>query len=106
MTDPLVEVLTRIAVALEKLGSNQERSKDGTPFPWQKVSSRVRFRFAMDNKPDTFFGKTWPLTCEDLVDLGCRYLTRNARIRGVGAKAGEEIAAVLDIMGFKNWQDT
>ena len=108
MADPLVEVLTRIAVALEKLGSNQECSKDGTPFPWNQVSGRVRVRvrYAVENYGlRDFVNMTWPLSCEDLTSIEFRHFTQSF-IRGIGVQAGLEIAAKLDELGFKNWQDT
>jgi hypothetical protein len=108
MTDPIVEVLTRVAVALEKLVASQDCSKDGTPFPWNQVSGRVRIRvrYAVENFGlRDFANMTWPLTCEDLVDIGFRHFTESF-IRGIGVQAGLEIATKLDELGFKHWQDT
>lgn len=76
-----------------------------TPFPWNRVSTRCRAflqEAVQSDKHDQFDGATWPLMCEDLVNLGRQYLLR-CGIRNWGKKSADEITAVLKELGFESW---
>lgn len=109
----MILILERIATALEvivaSLAQSQPQSLDSrdctvtTPFPWERVSVRCRkyLRAAViQNWMNQFHGRQWPLSCEDLVAIGCDELLI---IRNFGPKSAKEIAFILDELGFKDW---
>ena len=120
---PIVMLLERITVALEKIAGEHERQhagntanveakalpRESTPFPWCEVSPRcktnLRRFWARDDRDGLYKWRTkytWPFSCEDLVEIGFESL---CAARNWGTKSGEEINAILCRMGFSSGSD-
>lgn len=101
-----MDALERIADALERIAicmelRNASKNKQ-TPFPWHEIPLHVWKRIKKDvmDPPSYSVLKnfTWPLSCEDLVNLGPGILSE---CRMVGKKRLDVIGAKLDELGFK-----
>lgn len=108
-----VVLLERIAVALEKLAATSQLSADKVPsrtaFPWDRVSVRCRrhLRRAVEyDRDDMFLGRKWPLSCEDLMEIGFDHLVNEMPIRNWSKKSAEEIVPVMAELGFADWRAT
>jgi|688.fasta_scaffold00460_37 hypothetical protein len=92
-------VLLRIAEALERIANELEKhspSPQGrTPFPWDKVSSRVRncVQEYCESQPTLI----WPLTAEQIRSIGWSGM-RN--VSNFGAGSWKEIEATLRDLGI------
>ena len=79
-----------------------------TRFPWHLVGSRAKHSLRLSIKGvwshEYFDGLNWPLSCEDLVQLGSKHCIRYAR--NFGVKSAGEIADLLDGLGFPDWMDS
>ena len=107
--DPIVVLLERIAVALEIVAGNINQTSDArtrTEFPWDRVSVRCRkyLRLAVQSDRFGYFeGRMWPLSCEDLMEIGFHRLIHDMCIRNWGRKSAEEIVPLMASLGFDNW---
>ena len=109
----IVMWLERIGVALESIAERAEVTKPATPsgsvFPWREVSVRTRRRLrdaVTENRWHVFDEYTWPLSCEDLVELGAERLLNDACIRQWGNVSAAEVGMKLSELGFSyNWLD-
>lgn len=91
----------------------QKPPRESTPFPWCEVSQRcktnLRRFWSREDKDGIYKWKTkysWPLDCEDLVEIGFESL---CDARNWGTKSGEEINSILCRMGFSvgtDWMST
>lgn len=100
-------VMTRIAVALERIADALEDRKRPTmtPFPWNEIKQthrrRIQDHFVAHKGmecPSVFDQMDWPLTCEQICEVGELELREG---RYVGDKVIAEIREVLDRLGFR-----
>jgi hypothetical protein len=111
----LNRLITLIEEARENLEEIEELTRritglptSKTRFPWHLVSSRAKHSLRLAIKGvwsrEYFDGLNWPLSCEDLVQLGSRHCIRYAD--NFGVKSAGEIADLLDKLGFPDWMDS
>lgn len=111
--DQIITLLERIALAIESQALQPaeavKTAQQRTEFPWDAVSARCYkwLRAAVESDSKNYFnGKSWPLSCEDLFELGFRYLTSHIYVRNWSVVSAKEIAAVLKTLGFDGWEKT
>lgn len=79
----------------------REVGKCGTPFPWNKVPVRVvhYIRRDLSDKyrciPDNY---SWPLSCEDFVEIGPEII---GEIKKIGKRSVDAIGEALKELGFR-----
>lgn len=113
----LVALLERIAIALEKIAGTTPESKVSqidkprTAFPWHEVSERCRknLRRLIERTDDWPVPPTWeknyrwPLSCEDLMEIGVH---RCMNARNWANEAAKEVHVIMERLGFPNWIST
>ena len=78
------------------------------PFPWERVTVRCRrnvmFAVKRPSLAGTFSKYSWPLSCEDLFEIG--YCQMVANIRNWSHSSAKEISAILSELGHPGWENT
>ena len=97
------ELLERIAIALERLAiALRKHEKTHTPFPWNEMSAvtfeRVQRGLDKAHWERRLLNYDWPLSCEDLMEIGYSEIKD---MRLVGGKSIKEIEQKLSELGFK-----
>jgi hypothetical protein len=80
------------------------KQQSQTPFPWDRVSTRCRnylHRGVNRDVSGVFRNKKWPLTCEDLIEVGRDYALES---RNWGNRCADEVALILKELGFGEWK--
>jgi len=100
-----LECIYRIAAALERIADREPDEVKRTPFPWEKMSNRTincidRVRGSERDRHKEFQGKTYPLSCEDIVEIGCGNFYE---LKNFGVGGAIEISNELEKLGFHNW---
>jgi len=81
---------------------NQERV---TQFPWSKTNHVMKVKRAVkENLWSIFDDKIFPLTVEDLVELGAKRMEKG--VRYWGKKASKEVAELMKEFGYPDWENT
>ena len=114
LLEDILDAVKRLATACEEIAKqqhqkNQEPAKTRTEFPWYKIRARYSIRVAIrQNKPffdgPRLFDKKlyeWPLSCEDLLEIGWQKLSQ---ISKVGGGTIDLITFELVNLGFDLWR--
>ena len=114
LLEKILDTVNRLATACEQIAKqqhqkNQEPAKARTEFPWNKIRSRQAIRAAIRrNKPffdgPRLFDKKlyeWPLSCEDLLEIGWEKLSEISQVGGVTI---DSIEFELANLGFNLWR--
>lgn len=109
----LLALIERSTVALEAIANKSNGASETktavTPFPWGRVPPRAHnsLREAAVRHPEEFPGKSWPWSCEDLCEMGRRFLVGPPGVRKFGYMSALEIAEVLKDLGVHpDWMST
>lgn len=108
----VIELLTRIAVALESMAAKDEPIKTAsgaqatrTDFPFESLRYRTQKNLRRFRSNREFDGHPipWPLTCEDFMRIGAIEISKT---QNIGDVFMAEIDEAMKKAGFHDWRST